>query len=335
MHPIRRRLLTTLMAFGALLIVALVVSPVIGSTRISLRHAFDTTVPFADNLDAQIFFIARLPRVVAAAIVGGALAGAGVVFQALLRNPLASPDTLGVSSGAALGAMVAITFHLDVAIFGLPAVPLSSLAGSACALGVVYLLASGRRRGLSTTVLLLAGVTMTAFMTALILFTQYLADFADTFRTVRWLMGTLEVGGYATILAVVPLLVAAAAMLATLPRALDLISFGEQLALFRGVDVLRAERIALVGASLATGAAVAIGGPIGFIGIIVPHLVRLLVGSDHRFVLPASILFGGAFLIGCDLVARTVFAPVEVPVGVTTAIIGGPFFVWLLVRRTA
>ena len=334
MHPIRKRLAIALTCFGAVLAVALVVSPIVGSTSISLRKVFDRTTPFADNLDAQIFFIARLPRVVAAALVGGSLAGAGVVFQALLRNPLASPDTLGVSSGAALGAMAAITFHLDVPLLGFPAVPLSSLLGSVCALGVVYALASARRRGLSSTVLLLAGVTMTAFLTALILFTQYLADFADTFRTVRWLIGTLEIGGYTPILAVMPFLVAAAAMFATLPRALDLISFGEQLALFRGVNVVRAERMALVGASLATGAAVAVGGPIGFIGIIVPHLVRLLVGSDHRVVLPASILFGAAFLIGCDVVARTVFAPVELPVGVVTALIGGPFFLWLLVRSS-
>jgi iron complex transport system permease protein len=177
-------------------------------------------------------------------------------------------------------------------------------------------------------------VTMTAFMTALILFTQYLADFSDTFRTVRWLMGTLDVGGYALIVPVLPMTIAAFVMFGTLPRALDLISFGEQAAASRGVDVVRAERTALVSASLATGAAVAVGGPIGFIGIIVPHVVRLLVGSDHRLVLPGSILFGAAFLIACDLVARTAFAPRELPVGVITALIGGPFFLWLLVRSS-
>jgi ABC-type Fe3+-siderophore transport system permease subunit len=334
MRPIRTRLAITIAAFGAVLAVTLVLSPVVGSTHVSIARAFDRSIPFADNLDAQIFFIARLPRVIAAAVVGASLAAAGVVFQALLRNPLASPDTLGVSSGAALGAIVAITFHLDVPLFGLPAVPLSSLLGSACALGVVYALATARRRGLSTTVLLLAGVTMTAFMTALILFTQYLADFAETFRTVRWLMGTLDVGGYTLIVSVLPMLVVAFVLFASLPRALDLISFGESAAASRGVNVVRAERTALVSASLATGAAVAIAGPIGFIGIIVPHLVRLVVGSDHRLVLPASILFGAAFLIACDLVARTVFAPLEVPVGVITALVGGPFFLWLLVRSS-
>jgi iron complex transport system permease protein len=298
------------------------------------RRVFDRAIPFADNLDAQIFFIARLPRVVAGAIVGGSLAAAGVVFQALLRNPLASPDTLGVSTGAALGAMLAITFHFDVSVPGITPISLSSVAGSLCALGVVYALASGRRRGFSTTLLLLAGVTMTAFLTAIILFTQYLADFTDTFRTVRWLMGTLDVGGYAQILAVLPLLLVGLCLLATLPRTLDLISLGSDAAAARGVDVVRAERFALVGASLATGAAVSIGGPVGFIGIVVPHLIRLIVGSDHRLVLPASVLFGASFVILCDAVARTIVAPVELPVGIVTALIGGPFFLWLLVRSS-
>ncbi|PWT83518.1 MAG: iron ABC transporter [Blastocatellia bacterium] len=334
LQPIRVRLIVSSSAFGALLLALVVTAPVFGSTRISLARVFDRSIPFQDNLDAQIFFIARLPRVVAAAIVGGSLAAAGVVFQALLRNPLASPDTLGVSTGAALGAMLAITFHLDITVGGVPSVPLASFIGALGALGAVYALASGRRRGLSTTVLLLAGVTMTAFLTALILFAQYMADFTDTFRTVRWMMGVLDVGSYTPILAGLPMLFTAYGIFATLPRALDLLSLGADAAAARGVDVVRAERLALVSASLATGAAVAISGPVGFIGIVVPHLIRLLVGSDHRLVLPASILFGAAFLIVCDLVARTLFAPVEFPVGVITALIGGPFFLWLLVRSS-
>jgi ABC-type Fe3+-siderophore transport system permease subunit len=332
--PIRIRLIVSSSAFGVLLLALLITAPVVGSTRISLARVLDRSIPFQDNLDAQIFFIARLPRVVAAAIVGGSLAGAGVVFQALLRNPLASPDTLGVSTGAALGAMLAITFHLDINVGGIPSVPLASFIGALGALAAVYALASGRRRGLSTTVLLLAGVTMTAFLTALILFAQYMADFTDTFRTVRWMMGVLDVGSYMPIVAGLPMLFIAYAIFATLPRALDLLSLGADSAAARGVDVVRAERLALVSASLATGAAVAISGPVGFIGIVVPHLIRLLVGSDHRLVLPASILFGAAFLIVCDLVARTLFAPVEFPVGVITALIGGPFFLWLLVRSS-
>jgi iron complex transport system permease protein len=294
---------------------------------------FDRSLPFADNVDAQIFFVARLPRVLAAALVGGALASAGVVFQALLRNPLATPDTLGVASGAALGAMLTITFDVDLDISGVPAIPLGAFAGSLAALAIVYALGTARRRGLSTTVLLLAGVTMTAFFSALILFTQYLADLTGTFRTVRWLMGTLDVASYAPLIAALPVLTPAFVVFATLTRPLDLISLGTDAAAARGVNVDRAERLALVSASLATGAAVSIAGPVGFVGLLVPHLVRLIVGSDHRLVLPGSALFGAAFLIGCDLVARTIFAPVELPVGIVTALLGGPFFLWLLLRR--
>jgi ABC-type Fe3+-siderophore transport system permease subunit len=332
MRPIRTRLIATIVGFGAVLAAALIVAPTVGSTSISLVRAFDRSLPFADNPDAQIFFIARLPRVLAAAVVGATLAAAGVVLQALLRNPLATPDTLGVSSGAALGAMIAITFHLDFTIAGLSSIPLASFAGSLGALGIVYALSSARRRGMSTMVLLLGGVTMQTFFTAVILFLQYLADFTDTGRTLRWLMGTLDIGSYAPIVATLPVTVAAFAMLATLPRPLDLVSLGADTAAARGVNVVRVERLALVSASLATAVAVSLAGPVGFIGLVVPHLVRLMVGSDHRLVLPGSALFGAAFLIACDLVARTAFAPLELPVGIVTALIGGPFFLWLLLR---
>lgn len=320
-------------AFGSLAIAACLLAPLVGSTPIRLAVVFDRSIPFADNVDAQIFFVARLPRVLAAALVGGGLALAGVVFQALLRNPLASPDTLGVSAGAALGAVLAITFSADFSLLGVSAIPLATLLGSLGALGIVYGLSAARRRGASSTVLLLAGVTLTTLLGAVTTFVRYLADFTQTLQTVRWLMGSLDVGSYGPIgAALVPLTLACAGF-ATLPRVLDLLSVGAESAAARGVNVPRAEKVALASASLATGAAVSLAGPLSFVGIIVPHLVRLLVGGDHRLVLPAAALFGAAFLIGCDLVARTAFAPAELPVGVVTAIIGGPVFLWLLFRR--
>jgi iron complex transport system permease protein len=326
-------LIVTLTGFGALAGAACLLAPLVGSTRISLAAVFDRSRPFADNVDAQIFFVARLPRVLAAALVGSGLALAGVVFQALLRNPLASPDTLGVSAGASLGAMLAIIFHLNLSLLGVSAVPLASFLGSLGALTIVYGLSTARRRGTSTMVLLLAGVTLTALLSAVIGFVQYLADFTETFQTVRWLMGSLDIAAYPPIgAALVPMMVAWLGFV-TLPRVLDLLSVGAESAAARGVNVVRVERIALVSASLATGAAVSLGGPVSFVGIIVPHLVRLIVGADHRLVLPASALFGGAFLIACDLIARTVLAPLELPVGIVTAIIGGPVFLWLLFRR--
>jgi iron complex transport system permease protein len=330
---LRRRVLLTVLWFGGLAVAACLLAPTIGSAPISLRRVFDGSIPFADNPDAQIFFISRLPRTLAAALVGAALAASGVVFQSLLRNPLATPFTLGVSSGAALGAMLAITFPLPLAIGGLTAVPVASFAGALGAVAVVYFLSTVRRHGLSTSVLLLAGITLNAFFSSLILFVQYLADFSQTMRTVRWLMGDLDVASYTPILVALPFVLAAFAVFAWLPRALNLLTLGPDAASARGVDVQRTQRLAFFSASLATGAAVSLGGPVGFIGIIVPHLVRLLVGADHRLVLPASALFGAAFLVVCDVAARTLIAPMVLPVGILTAMIGGPFFLWLLIRR--
>jgi len=330
---LQRRFVRTVAAFGALTAVTLLLGPLVGPTSISLRRAFDFSIPFADNTDAQIFFIARLPRTLAGACVGALFASAGVVFQGLLRNPLATPFTLGVSTGAALGAVLAITFNWSIGFAGISGVPVAAFAGSLIAVAIVYALAQARHRGLSTTVLLLAGVTMNAFFSALILFVQYFASFADTYRTLRWLMGDLDISSYQPILAAVPAAIAALAVFAWLARPLNLLALGSDSAESRGLDVSRAQRAAFLSASLATGAAVSIGGPIGFVGIIIPHLVRLMVGPDHRLVLPAATLFGAAFLVGCDLVARTILAPVELPVGIITAIIGGPFFLWLLIRK--
>ena len=330
---LRARFARTVIGFGAMALAAILLGPLVGPTAIDFRRVFDFSVPFADNPDAQIFFIARLPRTLAGASVGALFAAAGVVFQGLLRNPLATPFTLRVSTGAALGAILAITFNWSIGIVGLSAVPVAAFAGSLMAVAIVYALAQARHRGLSTTVLLLAGVTMNAFFSAMILFVQYFASFADTYRTLRWLMGDLDVSSYEPLLAAAPTAVISLAAFAWLARPLNLLSLGPDSAESRGLDVTLAQRAAFFSASLATGAAVSIGGPIGFVGIIVPHLVRLLVGPDHRLVLPASALFGAAFLVACDVVARTILAPIELPVGIITALIGGPFFLWLLIAK--
>ena len=333
-RTLRARLAWTLAAYGALALLSCLLAPLVGSTPISLARVFDRSIPFADNVDAQIFFVARIPRVLAAAVVGAALASAGVVLQALLRNPLASTDTLGVSAGAALGAILAIAFDITITAGGLSAVPLTSLAGAFAVAAVIYLLATRRGRPMSTLVLLLVGVTMNTFLSALITSAQYIADFTQTVRTIRWLMGDLDIGSFSPLVTVLPLLAAAFAIFAVLPSSLNVLSVGTDAAGARGVDVARIQRLAFVGASLATGAAVALAGPIGFVGIVVPHFVRLMVGVDHRLVMPASALFGMSFLVVCDLIARTALSPIEVPVGIVTALIGGPFFLWLLIRRS-
>ena len=331
---IRRRIVIVVSMFALFTAAVMLWAPTVGSTAISLTRAFDRSIPWDANVDAQIFFVARLPRVLAGALVGATLAAAGVVLQALLRNPLATPFTLGVSAGASLGAMLAVTMRLEFGLLGVTSIPLASFGGSIVATALVYALAVSQRRGLSTNVLLLAGVTLNAFFSALILFVQYIADFAEALRAIRWMMGGLDVAGYTPIVAALPFVLLAFGTFAMMPRTLNLLSVGTDAAAARGVEVTTAQRLAFFSASLATGAAVSLGGPIGFIGIIVPHLVRLLVGSDHRVVLPASALFGASFLVLCDLAARIVMAPLEIPVGVVTALIGGPFFLWLLVKRS-
>jgi iron complex transport system permease protein len=331
--PIRTRLLKTVVGFGVLAIATCLIAPLVGSAPISLARVFDRSIPFSENVDAQIFFIARMPRVLAGAIVGAALATAGVIFQALLRNALATPFTLGVSAGASLGAMLAIVSGVTLSAGPLSAVPLASLAGAAIAAAIVYRLATMQDRAMSTTVLLLAGVTLNSFFSALIIFVQYIADFTQVYRAARWLMGDLDVGSFETIASALPMMLIAFGMFAWLPSSLNLLSIGVDAASARGVDVGRTQRFAFVSASLATASAVSLAGPIGFIGIVVPHLVRLIVGVDHRIVLPASALFGASFLVVCDLAARTLLAPLEIPVGIITAMLGGPFFLWLLVRK--
>lgn len=328
-HPLRRGV-PLVIACAAAAAIAVVAAPFIGQTPLDWRAVFASSLPFDQNIDAQIFFLARLPRALAAAMVGGTLAAAGVVFQALLRNALATPYTLGISAGASFGAMVAITFGTALPLGGIAG---ASLAGAALAVGVVYLLATARHSGLSTTVLLLAGVTMNAFFSALILFVQYMSDFTETFRALRWLMGDLDVAGYEPLIAATPFIVVAFIAFAWLARPLNLLSMGADAAATRGVDVLTTQRLAFFAGSLATGAAVSVGGPIGFVGIIVPHLVRLLVGADHRLVLPGSTAVGAGFLVLCDVLSRTIMAPLELPVGIITAMIGGPFFLYMLIRR--
>ena len=289
--------------------------------------------PGQTNVDAQIFFVARLPRVLAATLVGSALASSGVVFQALLRNPLATPFTLGISAGAALGAMLVLTFGGALAAASWAAVPAASFAGALAAVAIVYLLAAARHRGFSTSVLLLAGVTLNSFFSALILLVQYFADMTASMQTLRWLLGDLDVASYTPLAVALPMLTLSFVTFILLAPRLNLLASAPTPRPCGVWTCCATQRLAFFSASLATGAAVSVGGPIGFVGIIVPHLVRLVVGADHRLVVPASLGFGAAFLVACDLISRTVISPLELPVGIVTAVIGGPFFLWLLVRN--
>ncbi|HBL31739.1 MAG TPA: iron ABC transporter [Acidobacteria bacterium] len=317
------------LAFLAVLAAAaLLGAPLLGSQAVSLAD-----VLHGDPTAAAIFWQIRLPRVLLALLAGAGLAVSGLGFQTLFRNELAEPYTLGVASGAALGAVLALRLEEATAWLGLPVVALGSFLGALSATALVVGL-SLRRRDTTTSTLLLAGIAVSLSCSAIILFLQYLADSTQTFRMVRWMMGGLAVVGYREVLWVLPWVLGGAAVLFFLRWDLNLLLMGEELAASRGVDLGRLRLKVLLAASLMIGALVAVAGPIGFVGLMVPHVLRRQVGHDHLFLAPACLLGGGAFLVLCDLVARTLMAPAELPVGVLTALLGGPFFLWLLIWRS-
>ena len=323
----------TLIVFFLLFMATLCVTPMIGSTRINLMNALSGGVHANNNLDANILFQVRLPRILLGALAGAALSVAGAIFQALLRNDLAAPFTLGVSSGAALGAVIAIVFNLNMIILGFPMVALFSFLGALGAVFLVFSLVRTRHGEFPTGILLLAGVTANFFFAAMVMFLHYISDFSQSFRILRWLMGGLDITDYQTVFSIAPMVFLGIGLLGYVSRDLNLISTGIHSATSRGVNVPGIQKIGFITASLITGTVVSITGPIGFVGLIVPHTVRLIVGSDLRILIPASMLFGASFLIVCDTVARTLIAPTEIPVGIITAMLGGPFFVWLLKRK--
>jgi ABC-type Fe3+-siderophore transport system permease subunit len=328
-----RRYFSTLAWFTVVFLATLAIAPLIGATRISLTMALSSEIDFADNMDAHILFLARLPRILLAAITGASLSVAGAVFQAILRNDLAAPITLGVASGAAFGAVLAISLGLSFTVLGFSSISFAAFLGAILAVTLVFSLVKTRQGELPTSIVLLAGVTVNFFFAALVMFIHYLSDVTQSFRIVRWLMGGLDITDYQTVFSVSLPVIIGSVILMVIARDLNLISSGSQSAMSRGVDVPKIQKIGLVSASLVTGAVVAVSGPIGFVGLVVPHIVRLLIGPDQRILIPASMLFGASFLIICDTVARTVIAPTEIPVGVITAMIGGPFFVWLLKKK--
>lgn len=317
---------TALLILAAVWIATMILTPLVGSQSISLEQILRS-----DPTAASIFWQLRLPRILLALLGGAALATSGLGFQTLFRNPLAEPYTLGVSSGAALGAVIALRFE-GGQFLGLSLVGLASFAGALGATALIVGLAM-RRQGIQTSTLLLAGVAVSLSCSAIILFLQYLADSTQTFRMVRWMMGGLSVVGYTEVLWLLPFVLGGSVALFVLRWELNLLLTGEELAASRGVDLARLRRYVLLATSLMIGALVAVAGPIGFVGLIVPHMLRRFVGHDHLYLVPACILGGGAFLTLCDAVGRTILSPAELPVGILTALLGGPFFLWLLVWR--
>ena len=314
---------------AALLAAAALVALNLGAAPMSPAEVLDVLLGGGDERQRTVIFDVRLPRVLLALLVGGGLAVAGAVYQALLRNPLADPYILGVSGGAALGAVAMMLLGSAVSHWGVAG---GALAGALLAIVVVLRLAMATGPTLDSRVLLLAGVIAGAFFNAVILLLLATADFQSFRSAVFWMMGSLsragplEAGVLALFLA--PCLVAAWA----LARPLDLFAAGEEMATYLGVPVERVKQAGYLAAALAVAASVAAVGIIGFVGLIVPHAVRMVWGGDHRVLVPACFLGGGAFLVITDTLARTVVAPQELPTGVVTALIGVPLFAVLLVR---
>jgi len=325
----RQRYTGVFVALGALALIALSVAPFIGVVAVPIGAAFQGAL---DDTARTVLWDIRVPRVIAAALVGGALSVGGLVFQIVFRNVLASPYTLGVSSGASLGAALTIAGGVTVSVAGLPGSALAALLGG-CA--VVWLVDRLAARRVPTTSILLAGVVVSFFAASLISFLEYMSGANSAVRMSRWLMGGFESVTLASLGVVAPFIAVGLGVAGSYAGALNLIALGDELALGRGVDAPRVRRWVLFGTSVMVAAVVSVVGPIGFVGVVVPHALRVLVGLDTRILMPASFLGGAVFLVGCDTIARTIAAPFEIPVGVVTALIGGPYFLWLLLGRAS
>jgi iron complex transport system permease protein len=326
---LRRAVLSLIVLIGVAGICSLV-----GSERVNLSQVLKGPSADSVNTDYEILVRIRLPRIAAAGLIGAALAVSGVVFQALLRNPLADPYILGISSGAALGAVIALSLGLSAtAAWGSP-IGLAAFVGAIVTVWAVFGIASASGKRHPAT-LLLAGVVVNAFLSAVILFLTSVAQGAKLQATVFWLMGNLNnaaVGGGPILAVIAVTLFVVLTILMRLSGALNILSFSPEEAQTVGVNPRRTHRIAFACAALITALAVSVSGLIGFVGLIIPHAVRLVFGPDHRQLIPLSAVVGAAFLILADTVARVVVAPAQLPVGIVTALVGGPFFLLLLLR---
>jgi iron complex transport system permease protein len=333
-----KKALTTSILLGLLLILVILLSVTMGSVKIpplrSIRILFQSILGLTgtgNETERSIILSLRLPRAILAGFVGAGLSVSGATFQALLRNPLADPYILGVSSGAAVGAILAILLGLGTFSFGLP---LASFLGALLTILVVFCF--GRQDGkIHPNTLLLAGVITGSFLSALIMFFISVSQREELHTIIFWLMGDFSFSNARAILIIFPYILLGVSLLYLRSRHLNLILSGEEDALQLGVDVEKLKLISYLSASLITAVSVSVCGLIGFVGLIIPHSARLIFGPDHRLLIPSAALLGASFLIASDTFARTLLAPVELPVGVITAAFGGPFFIYLLKTRKA
>lgn len=285
----------------------------------------------ADSLEAHILWHIRIPRCVVAYCAGSILALGGMVFQSMFRNPLATPFTLGVSSGCSFGAALSMVILPAFTVFGLNRVMICAFIGGMLATGIVYAL-TRVNRSFHATYLLLAGIAVTLFFSSMVLLVQYAANFHSSFQIFRWLIGGIETVSFGSMLKLLPPTVLFPIVLLVYHRELDLLLIGEELALSKGMNVASIKMILFFLVSLMISFVVAICGPIAFVGMIIPHICRMIIGPSHKGLVVVTFLCGGLFMLVCDTIARTVTAPAELPVGLITAFLGGPFFLWILIQ---
>jgi iron complex transport system permease protein len=331
-------LLAAVVFLAAALLAGVLVGPVdlgvVNVVRATFAHVFGLHSPLSGPDDAILWQL-RLPRVILAALVGGTLAAAGAAYQGVFRNPLADPYLLGAAAGAGLGATIVVAYAPASSLTG-DLLPVAAFVGAAIAVVAAYAL--GRSAGVAAgpAALVLAGVTIASFLTALQTFVQQ--QHVDTVQEVySWLLGRLTTSGWRDVGIVLPYAVFAWAVLIAHRRLLDVLSVGDDEAAALGVNVARVRLLVVAAATVATAAAVAVAGLIGFVGIIVPHTIRLVVGGSYRLLMPLSVIVGAGFLVFSDVIARTILSPAELPIGVVTAFFGAPFFALVLQtsRRTA
>lgn len=312
------------------LLITFILSLAIGSVFISPAELWNILRGTGNEPFTFIVWQIRLPRTVLVALTGAALSGSGAAYQGLFRNPLADPFLIGVASGAGLGAVIAMSIQWPYSFWGLMAIPMSAFIAALLTVFIVYFLARVGRT-IPTTNLILAGVAFSSFATSLTSFLM-LRSTSEVRRALGWLLGGASQAGWTAILATLPYLMIGLGILLINGYKFNLLQFGDDQAQQLGLNVTRTKTILLAAASLATAAAVAFSGIIGFIGLIVPHVLRLWFGSDYRRLIPLSIIGGASALLISDLIARILLSPQEIPVGIITALVGAPFFLWVLRR---
>jgi iron complex transport system permease protein len=315
----------------ALLLLVGVVSVFVGTSPVDIRRLWDHALSPSEARQALTVIVSyRLPRTLLAAVAGGGLASAGVVFQGVLRNPLADPYIVGIAAGGALGAVISIATLGDGSLVG---TSLASFLGSLIAVSVVYGLASLKRGSQYTNTVILAGVIVGAFMNAIMLLVMSVSGSDEVQRILFWLLGDFSLADYSRLALGSACVLIGWLAIYLKANSLNVLIAGDQAATSLGLNVTATRTYLMVTAALITGAVVSVAGTVGFVGLVAPHAMRLLFGPDNRILLPASFLGGAAFLAGADCLARVVASPVELPVGVITAMAGAPFFLYLLFRR--